>query len=96
VYQNVKFGDPFVVPFFGSKFVGITEINRQLDSVETHDGHVHRKRAEGDGHDQITFKLLEFLLRFFAPGSLARQPETKSLFPSVCLSVCFVLLCFVL
>lgn len=43
-------------------YVGITEIQRQRDSVEEHDGHVHRKRAEGDGHDQIVFKLIEFAL----------------------------------
>eukprot|EP00038_Savillea_parva_P011681 m.199306 g.199306 ORF g.199306 m.199306 type:complete len:308 (-) comp20710_c0_seq1:121-1044(-) len=43
-------------------FVGISEVRRQWNSV-IYDaaGHEHRRRAAGDGHDNMWSKLLEFL-----------------------------------
>lgn len=42
--------------------MGYGEIKRQLfESTVMHGGHQHRRRAEGDGHDNIWPKLLEFL-----------------------------------
>lgn len=44
-------------------FVGITEVQRQWASVVTDAaGHQHRRRAAGDGHDNMWSKLSEFVL----------------------------------
>eukprot|EP00048_Salpingoeca_helianthica_P017677 m.238516 g.238516 ORF g.238516 m.238516 type:complete len:283 (+) comp21827_c0_seq1:3-851(+) len=42
-------------------YVGITEIQRQLESTVEHDGHVHHRRAHGDGHDNLYCKVAEFV-----------------------------------
>lgn len=44
-------------------FVGYTEIKLQLDATVTDShGNIHRRRASGDGHDNMVSKLVEFAL----------------------------------
>lgn len=45
------------------QYVGYTEVKRQWESVYTDSaGHVHHRRAAGDGHDNMWSKLTEFTL----------------------------------
>ncbi|EGD72943.1 hypothetical protein PTSG_04675 [Salpingoeca rosetta] len=43
-------------------WVGVKEIQRQMENTIERNGHVYRRRPVGDGHDAMWYKLLEFAL----------------------------------
>lgn len=43
-------------------YVGVMEIQRQMEMHVEHDGHAHSRRPHGDGHDNLVCKVAEFIL----------------------------------